>query len=108
MMEEADKEKALKQVAEASLNEKTLELNMAEQRATTSEKARELAEQKVEDLQGKLGEAEVKLAKFSSIVSARDKELTNLKETMKNCEQVFYNIGFKDAENLVGAVVFQA
>ena len=28
-MEEADKEKALKQVAESSLNEKTLELNVA-------------------------------------------------------------------------------
>ena len=44
MMEEADKEKALNQIAKASLNEKTLELNMAERRATTSEKARELAE----------------------------------------------------------------
>jgi len=27
---------------------------------------------------------------------------------MKTCKQVFYNMGFKDAENLVGAVVFQA
>jgi len=30
IIEEADKEKALKQVAEASLNEKTLELNAME------------------------------------------------------------------------------
>ena len=59
-------------------------------------------------MQGKLGEAEVKLAKVSSIVSARDKELANLKETMKNCEQVFYNMGLKDVENLVTAIVFQA
>ena len=44
MMEEADKEKALKQVAKASLNEKTLELSMAERRVTTSKKAQELAE----------------------------------------------------------------
>ena len=27
---------------------------------------------------------------------------------MKNCEQVFYNMGLKDAKNLVGAIVFQA
>lgn len=27
---------------------------------------------------------------------------------MKTCKQVFYNMGFKDAKNLVGAVVFQA
>lgn len=34
--------------------------------------------------------------------------MVNLKETMKTCKQVFYNMGFKDAENLVGVVVFQA
>ena len=58
MMEESNKEKALKQAFESSLNEKTLELNVAKRRATTTEKARELAEQKAEDLQGKLDEAE--------------------------------------------------
>ena len=50
VMEEADKEKALKQVAKASLKEKTLGLNMMEQRATTVEKALEFAEQKVEGI----------------------------------------------------------
>ena len=44
MTEEADKEEALKQVAKASLNEKTLELSMAERRVTTSKKARKLDE----------------------------------------------------------------
>ena len=70
MMEEANKEKVLKQVAKATLNEKTLELNLVERRAITAERARELAEQKVKDLQGKLGEAEVKLTEVSSIISA--------------------------------------
>ena len=70
MMEEANKEKVLKQVAKATLNEKTLELNSVERRAITAERARELAEQKVKDLQGKLGEAEVKLTEVSSIISA--------------------------------------
>ena len=70
MMEEANKEKVLKQVAKATLNEKTLELNSIERRAITAERARELAEQKVKDLQGKLGEAEVKLTEVSSIISA--------------------------------------
>ena len=49
-MEEADKEKALKQVAKASLKEKTLGLNMMEQRATTVEKALEFVEQKEEGI----------------------------------------------------------
>ena len=43
-----------------------------------------------------------------SLVSAYDKELVDLKEMMKNCEQVFYNIGFKDAKNSTEAIVFQA
>ena len=68
MMEEANKEKALKQVTGSNLNKKTLELNVAKRRITTTERAQELAEQSAEDLQGKLGEAEVKLAKVSSIV----------------------------------------
>lgn len=70
--------------------------------------AQELAKKKAEDLQGKLGEAEVKLAQAASLVSAHDKELTDLKETLKTCEQVYYNIGFKDVENLVGPMNFQA
>ena len=44
MMEEVGKEKALNQVAEASLNKKTLKLNAVECRVTTTERARELAE----------------------------------------------------------------
>nr|POE62723.1 hypothetical protein CFP56_26483 [Quercus suber] len=47
MMEVANKDKALKQVVEASLSEKTLELNVVEQQAITTEKAWELVEQKV-------------------------------------------------------------
>ena len=42
--EEADKEKALKQVAEASLKEKTLGLNVIEWHARTIEKSSELDE----------------------------------------------------------------
>ena len=41
--EEADKEKAFKQVVEASLKEKVLGLNVMEQRATTARRALEQA-----------------------------------------------------------------
>lgn len=60
--EETDKEKALKQVAESCLQEKTLRLNVMERQLTTAKKALELAEQKASDLQGRLGEIELKLA----------------------------------------------
>ena len=108
VMEEAEKEKALKQATEASFNEKSLELNVVKRWAITAERAQELAEQKAKDLQGKLNEVEVKLAKAVSLVSAHDKELVDLKETMKTCEQVYYNIGFKDVENSTGPMIFLA
>ena len=69
VMEEADKEKALKQVAEATLNEKVLELATTDRRAISVERTWELAKQKVEALQGKLEEAETKLAEAASTVS---------------------------------------
>lgn len=55
-----------------------------------------------------MNEIEVKLTEVSSIVTAQEKELVDLKETMKNCEQVYYNMGFKDSENSVEAIIFQA
>ena len=97
-MEEADKEKALKQVAEASLQEKMLGLNVMKRRATTTEKALELFEQKASDIQGKLEEIELKLEETASLLSTWDKELVDLKGMEKARKQT-YNKGFRDAEN---------
>jgi len=55
-----------------------------------------------------MGETKTKLAQVESIVSTRDKELVDLKETMKRCEQAFYNMGFIDAENSCDKVIFEA
>ena len=59
-------------------------------------------------LQGKLGETKTKLAQVGSMISACDKGLADLKETMKGCEQTFYNMDFTDAKNSYGAIVFEA
>lgn len=108
VIEEVDKEKALKLVIKASLQEKTLRLNVMERRATTVEKALELAKQRVGDLQGKLGKTELKLAEIASLLSTLDKELTDLKRMAKARKQAYYNKGFKDTENSVRPVIFQA
>ena len=50
VMEKADREKALKKVAESILNEKILKLAITEWRATLAERARELVDQKMEAL----------------------------------------------------------
>lgn len=49
-MKQANKEKALKQVVEVTLNEKILKLATTKRRATSTERAQELAEQKVKAL----------------------------------------------------------
>ena len=77
-------------MVEATLNEKVLKLATTEQSATTVERARELAKQKMEDLQGKLGGAKLKLAEAVSIVTAYDKELANLKDTINVTPQTRY------------------
>lgn len=87
VIEEVDKEKALKLVIKASLQEKTLRLNVMERRATTVEKALELAKQRVGDLQGKLGKTELKLPEIASLLSTLDKELTDLKRMAKARKQ---------------------
>jgi len=43
-----------------------------------------------------------------SLISAHNKELADLKETLNSYEQVYYNTGFKDAENSARLVIFQA
>ena len=50
VMKQANKEKALKQVVEVTLNEKILKLATTKRRATSTERAQELAEQKVKAL----------------------------------------------------------
>ena len=79
-----------------------------ERRATTAEKALEFVERNASDLQGRLGETELKLAKTASILSARDTELTDLKGVEKARKQTYYNKGFKDDENSAGPLIFQA
>ena len=44
MVEEADKEKPLKQVVKANLNERTLELSLVQRQVTMVENSREVAE----------------------------------------------------------------
>ena len=79
-----------------------------ERQATTTKKSLELAEQKASNLQGRLGETELKVTETARILSARDKELTNFKSTKKTQKQTYYNKGFRDVKNSVGPMISQA
>lgn len=106
--EDADKEKALKQVAEADLKDKVLALNVMERRAITAKTALDQAKQKAIDALNKLREAELKLAQIASVLSARDKEFADFKAEEKDQKQHYYNKGFKHTEDLANSVVFQS
>ena len=79
-----------------------------ERLATSTEKVLELAEQKANEAQRKLGETKLKRVKTASILFARDKEFTDYKGGEKARKQTYHNRGFRDIENSVGPMIFQA
>ena len=81
---------------------------MMEHQASIVEKALELVEQKASELQGKLGDTELKLAETTNILSARDKEFADFKGREKAWKQTYYNRGFRDTENSACPEIFQA
>lgn len=61
-VKEAEKERALKEVSKANLQDQGAVMEVVEMRATEVERARAAAEKKAADLEGKLGEAKMRLA----------------------------------------------
>ena len=106
-VKEADTEKALKEVVEATARDRGRPTKAAKEKAREAKRARILAKQRVADLETKLGEMELKLAEVESIISAKDKEVSELKSTLKESEDKFYDMGFADAENSYKPVVMQ-
>ena len=99
LAEDAEWEKALKDVVKANAKEKTKVAATAEKKAAAFEKARVSEEKKSSELEAKLGETELKLAKVASLNIAQAKELADLKAGLEACENKWYNEGFTDTEN---------
>ena len=108
LSEDAEREKALKDVAAATSKEKVKAAETAEKKAVASEKARALAEKRSTKIEMQLGSTKLKLAKAESLNTAQAKELADLKATLEACENKWYNEGFADAENSIKPVVRQA
>lgn len=96
---EAEKEKALKEVAKVIIKEKSIAMKAVEEKAKELERARALVEKKATELETKLGKMEVRLVRTASIISVRDKEVVDLKATQEESEDKFYDMGFANAEN---------
>ena len=106
--EDADREKALKDVAVAIMKEKGKAAEAVEKKAHALEKAKALAEKRLMGMKVKLGGTELKLAEAESLNLAQADEITNLKAALEACEEKWYNEGFADAENSVEPNVYQA
>ena len=108
LSEDLEREKALKDVAEAIAKEKVKATRTAKKKVAAAKKARALAESKSVELEVQLGGTELKLAEAQSLNTALAEELANLKATLEACEDKWYNEGFADADNSVEPVVRQA
>ena len=105
---DAEKEKALKEVAEVTVREKGIATEVAKGKARELERAQALAEERATELETKLGEMKLKLPEAKSLISAIDKEVADLKAALEVSEDKFYDMGFADAENSCEPVVFQS
>ena len=105
LSEDADREKALKEVAAATMKEKVKAVEVTEKKAAASEKARVLVEKRSTELELKLGGTELKLAEAESLNLTQADELADLKAALEACESKWYNEGFANAENSVEPVI---
>ena len=86
LADDADREKALKDMAEVTVKEKTKTTATMEKKATASKKAKVAAEKRFFELEVKLGEIKLKLAEAASMNTARVEELAGLKAALEACE----------------------
>ena len=105
---DADREKALKDVTVATAKDKGKAAEAVKKRAQASEKAQILAEQRLIEMDVKLGGTELKLTEMESLNLAQVDEITDLKAALEACEDKWYNTSFVEVENSVEPIVYQA
>ena len=106
--EDADWEKALKDVTVAITKEKGKAVEVAKKKAHAFEKARALVEKRLMEMEVKLGGIELKLVEEESLNLTQADEIADLKAALEACEEKWYNEGFADVENSVEPIVYQA
>lgn len=106
--EETDKERALKEVAKATVKDKDKVVENAKEWIRVAERAQAFIEQRVEELEVKLGGTELKLSEAESLNSASAKLIAELKAALEADEDKWYNTGFTDAKNSVEPIIYQS
>ena len=84
---DVEQEKALKDVVIATMKEKGKTTEAVEKKAQSMEKARLVTKTKLTEMEVKLGDTELKLAKAESLNLAQADGIANLKATLEACEE---------------------
>ncbi|XP_030969636.1 uncharacterized protein LOC115989896 isoform X2 [Quercus lobata] len=108
LVEDAEREKALKDVAKVTAKEKNKAATIVEKKAATFEKAKVSTEKKSLELKTKLDKTELKLAEATSLNITQAEELVDLKAALEACENKWYNEGFANAENSTVPIIQEA
>ena len=108
LAEDAEREKALKDVAKAGTKEKTKAVAIVEKKAAASEKTKVLVEKRSLELKGRLGETELKLVEAVSLNTAQATELADLKAALEANENKWYNEGIANVENSAEPIINEA
>ena len=108
LVEDVEREKALKDVAEAVSKERAKIAATTEKKAAASKKAKVLVEKRLANLEAKVGETELKLAEAENLNSAQAEDLADLRAALEGCESKWYNEGFVDAEDSEEPVISEA
>ena len=108
LAEDAEREKAIKDIATTTTKEKGKATEAAEKKAQSSKKAQLVVERKLVETKDKLRGIKLKLVEAANLNLAQVNEIANLKATLEACEDKWYNEGLVDAENSVEPIVYQA
>ena len=107
LTEDADREKALKDITNAIIKEKGKEVEVAEKKAQAAEKTWQLAERKLAEAEDRLGGVELKLVEAANLNLAQADQIAYLKLALKADKSKCYDEGFMDAEKSIEPVVHQ-
>ena len=105
---DAEREKALKDIANDNPKEQSKAAEAVEKRAQSSEKGRQAAEKERVEVENRLKAAKLKLAEANSLNLAQADQIADLKVALKACENKWYDEGFAVAEKSAEPVVHQA
>ena len=106
LAKDANREKELKDVTNATAKEKLKAINTAQKRTQSSKKAYLLAKEKVAEVEGRLEGIKLKLAEAANLNLAQANQIADLRSALEANENKWYDDDFTNAEKSAEPVVY--